>query len=94
MIHIKLNIKELILFKKIFENDKHLDCLDIIGTDIKILEKDTIIIEYLIDKILDYFLTNGLDDVYDATDLGLEIEKLNEKFIRELQILNDSTKRI
>lgn len=93
MIRIQLTPREKQLFLSVISlsNNKieyYFDGNDIfIHEDVKNLEQITYF-------LLDRFCSKGLNDNDEPNSLGKELENLNSKFIKQLQILNDSNIRV
>ena len=62
----------------------------VIENFIIIIEEDIKnILETIVDNLSDYFISDGLQNNDEPNELGLELECLNSKFIKELQKVND-----
>jgi predicted metal-dependent phosphoesterase TrpH len=94
MIEITLSNRELQLFNEIFAKSDQKIHFDLLNLCVRINNNEKETLEYLIDQIMDYFIQHGLKKNSEPNALGMELEKLNTKFINQLQILNDSLMRV
>lgn len=89
MVRVRITSRERELLEKSFSkkscklNLKIENLIIIIEDDIKN------ILETIVDNISDYFISDGLQNNDEPNELGLELESLNSKFIKELQYAND-----
>lgn len=76
---IKLNLRELTLLLESYK--------ELLNNSNKIIsiEFDNEELANIVDKISNYFTKKGLGKNYEPNALGLELEKLNDKFISVLQ---------
>lgn len=88
---IKVSQREIIIMRRIFENS--FDCLFEIDSVHLYLKKENLNeikedLNYIIDTVSDYFISNGLDKKDEPTSFGLEIENLQDKFLNLLWTIN------
>lgn len=92
MIRIQLTLREIQLFEEVAIFSTYDIKYDISEHDI-IISDDVNNLELVTFMIADYFCSKGLNINDEPNALGMELEKLNSKFINQLQILNDSLMR-
>lgn len=93
MIRIHLSSREKQLFEDIAILGDYKIKYDFDNYDI-IISDDVDNLEQITFMIIDYFCSKGLNMKDEPNSLGIELEKLNTKFIIQLQILNDSLMRV
>ncbi|MBU1144857.1 MAG: hypothetical protein KJ971_03240 [Firmicutes bacterium] len=89
MIEITLSKEELQLFHEVFLKSDYFKRFDITNHSVRIDNNEKKNLEYFIDQIMDYFILHGLKKNSEPNLLGIELENLNDKFIKELQKIND-----
>ncbi|XMB71515.1 hypothetical protein RJI07_05210 [Mycoplasmatota bacterium WC30] len=89
MIRIQLTPREKQLFLSVISLSNYKIKYNFDGNDISISE-DVNNLEQITYLLLDCFCSKGLNDNDEPNSLGEELENLNSKFIKQLQILNDS----
>lgn len=89
MVRIRITSRERELLEKSFE--KNICKFDLIIDNLSIIIEEDIkrILEIIVDNLSDYFISDGLQNNDEPNELGLELEYLNSKFIKELQKVND-----
>lgn len=89
MVRIRISDRERELLNLCLNNKIIADSIQIIESEVVISNNDLNVLETIIDSILAYFLEKGLENNDEPNKLGLELENLNTKFIREVQIINN-----
>jgi hypothetical protein len=93
MIEITLSNREFQLFQEVFLKSDHQNRFDLSNLCVRINKNEKMTLEYFIDQIMDYFIQHGVMKNWEPNSLGIELENLNDKFIRELQKINDALER-
>lgn len=89
MVRIRLSDRELKLLNLCLSNETNCDSIIFTESEIIVKNNDLNVLEIIIDLILTYFLEKGLDNNDEPNKLGMELENLNAKFIREVRNIND-----
>lgn len=89
MVSIRITQREIELLEKSYL--KKTDTFNFKVEDLHVIIDNQILetLDQIIDYLLNYFLTEGLSSNDEPNKLGLELERLNSKFIKEFQKVND-----
>lgn len=90
MVRIRISDRQLVLFKMSINDDEILKFLKVENNVITIIDNQLQILEKIISAIMSKFLEKGLKKNDEPNLLGLELENLNDRFIIELQRINDT----
>ena len=86
MVRIQLSNRQLNVIKSVFKS--YSNCFSVENEYIICVDNKTDL-EFLIDNLLNEFIETGLKENDEPNEYGLELEELNQKFITELQKIND-----